>query len=75
MGPNATEVSAILAKYTGLTPAQVNASLAHVDAAERVDTGDIIHQVEWFKSQKMLKDDVKAEIVLDNSLVVPLPRR
>jgi NitT/TauT family transport system substrate-binding protein len=74
MGPTADEVTAILAKYTGLTPAQVNASIAHVDAQERVDTADIIHQVQWFQSQKMLKDDIKADTVMDNSLVVSLPK-
>ncbi|HEY3919607.1 MAG TPA: ABC transporter substrate-binding protein [Stellaceae bacterium] len=73
-GANEPEVTAILAKYTGLTEAQVRASIAHVDAAERVDTADIIHQVEWFKSQKMLKDDVKPDAVMDKSLVVPMPK-
>jgi NitT/TauT family transport system substrate-binding protein len=75
MGATADEVTGILAKYTGLTPAQVKASIAHVDAQERVDTADIIHQVEWFKSQKMLKDEIKADTVMDNSLVVPMPGR
>jgi NitT/TauT family transport system substrate-binding protein len=73
-GPNAAEVTAILAKYTGLTAEQVRASLAHVDAEERVDVADVIHQVEWFKSQKMLKDDVKGDAVMDSSLVVPMLR-
>ena len=70
MGPTADEVTGILAKYTGLTAAQVTASLAHVDAAERVDITDVIHQVQWFQSQKMLKEDIKADTVMDNSLVV-----
>jgi len=74
-GPNAEEAATIIAKYTGLTPQQVKASLAHVDAEERVDTKDIIHQVEWFKSQKMLKDDVNPPSVMDSSLVVPMPGR
>jgi NitT/TauT family transport system substrate-binding protein len=74
-GPTASEVTAILAKYTGLTPEQVRASLAHVDAQERVDVKDIIHQVEWFQSQKMVKEDVKAASVMDTSLVVPMPAR
>lgn len=74
-GPTAPEVTAILAKYTGLTPAQVEASIAYVDAGARVDVADIIHQVDWFKSQKMLKDDVKGEAVMDSSLVVPMPPR
>jgi NitT/TauT family transport system substrate-binding protein len=74
-GPTAPEVTAILAKYTGLTPEQVKASLAHVDAQERVDVKDIIHQVEWFQSQKMVKEDVKPVAVMDSKLVVPMPGR
>jgi len=74
-GPNAAEVTGILAKYTGLTAEQVKASLAHVDAGERVDVKDIIHQVEWFQSQKMVKEDVKPASVMDSSLVVPIPGR
>jgi NitT/TauT family transport system substrate-binding protein len=74
-GPTAGEVTGILAKYTGLTDAQVKASLAHVDAEERVDVKDIIHQVEWFQSQKMVKEDVKPASVMDSSLVVPMPGR
>ncbi len=72
-GPNAAEASAIIAKYTGLTPEQVKASLAYVDGDARVDTADIIHQVEWFQSQKMLKEDVKPAAVMDSSLVVAMP--
>jgi NitT/TauT family transport system substrate-binding protein len=72
-GANAAEVAAILAKYTGLTPEQVKASLAYVDGDARVDVADIVHQVEWFKSQKMLKDDVKGDAVMDSGLVVPMP--
>ena len=74
-GPNAPEVTAILAKYTGLTPERVKASLAHVDAQERVDVKDIIHQVEWFQSQKMVKEDVKPVRVMDSNLIVPIPGR
>jgi NitT/TauT family transport system substrate-binding protein len=74
-GPTAAEVTGILAKYTGLTEEQVKASLAHVDAQERVDVKDIIHQVEWFQSQKMVKDDVKPASVMDSSLVVAMPGR
>jgi NitT/TauT family transport system substrate-binding protein len=74
-GPTAAEASAIIAKYAGLTPQQVKASLAYVDADARVDTADIIHQVEWFKSQKMLKDEVQPAAVMDRSLVVAMPSR
>jgi NitT/TauT family transport system substrate-binding protein len=74
-GANAAEVTGILAKYTGLKPEQVTASLAYVDADARVDIDDIHHQVDWFKSQKMLKDDVRGDAVIDMSLVTPMPQR
>jgi NitT/TauT family transport system substrate-binding protein len=72
-GPNADEVTGILVKYTGLTAEQVKASLAYIDGDARVDKADVIHQVEWFKAQKMLKDDIKPASVMDDSLVVPMP--
>jgi NitT/TauT family transport system substrate-binding protein len=74
-GPNAAEATAIIGKYTGLNAEQVKASLAYVDGDARVDTADIVHQVEWFQSQKMLKDEVKPDSVMDSALVVPMPRR
>lgn len=73
-GATEPEVTAILAKYTGLAPEQVKRSIAYVDGAARLDVKDILHQVEWFKSQKMLKDEVSGDAVMDKSYVVALPR-
>ncbi len=74
-GPNAAEVLAILSKYTGQPPEQIKLSVAYVDGDARIDVKDIYHQIEWFKQQKMLKDDVDAAKVMDMKYVVPLPGR
>jgi NitT/TauT family transport system substrate-binding protein len=74
-GPNAAEVLAILSKYTGQPPEQIKLSVAYVDGDARVDVKDIYHQIEWFKQQKMLKDDVDPAKVMDMKYVVPLPGR
>ncbi|HEV8015023.1 MAG TPA: ABC transporter substrate-binding protein [Stellaceae bacterium] len=74
-GPNADEVLAILAKYTGQPPEQIKLSVAYVDGDARVDVKDIRHQIEWFQEQKMLKDDVDPDKVMDMHYVVPLPGR
>ena len=72
-GPTAPEILAIIGKYTKQTPEQVNLSIAHIDAAARLDVADIRHQVEWFKSQKMLKDEIDANSVIDMRYVIALP--
>jgi NitT/TauT family transport system substrate-binding protein len=74
-GPNAAEILDILSKYTGQPPDQIKLSVAYVDGQARVDVKDIDHQIQWFKDQKMLKDDVDPAKVMDMKYVVPLPGR
>jgi NitT/TauT family transport system substrate-binding protein len=72
-GPGAAEALAILAKYTGQTEAQLRLGIAYVDPEGRLDVRDIRHQIEWFKSQNMLKKDVTADAFLDRRYTIPLP--
>ncbi len=74
-GPNVAEVLGILAKVTGQPPDQIKLSVAYVDGQARVDVTDIYHQIQWFKEQKMLKDDVDPAKVMDMKYIVPLPGR
>jgi len=71
-GPGAAEDLAILSKYTGQAPEKIRLSVAYVDRDARLDVKDILHQIAWFKSQKMLKDDIDGESVLDKRYIVPL---
>ncbi len=72
-GPNAQEVLAILAKYTGQAPEKIHLSVAYVERDARIDVKDILHQIAWFKSQKMLKDDIDGASVMDKRYIVPMP--
>ena len=73
-GPTAPEILAIIGKHTNQPPEQVKLSIAYVDADARLDVQDILHQVAWFKSQKMLKDEINGDSVMDKSYVIALPR-
>ena len=73
-GPDAKDVLAILAKFTGQSPEQIALSVAYVDGETRVDVKDILHQIAWFKSQKMLKDDIDGASVMDRRYILPLQR-
>ena len=72
-GPTAPEILAIIAKYVRQTPEQVRLSVAYIDADARLDVDDINHQVEWFKAQKMLKDDIDPKSVMDMRYLIARP--
>lgn len=73
-GPTAPEVLAIIAKYTGQPPALVSQGLGYLDAEERIDVGDILHQIAWYKSERLLKPEIDGASILDQRYVVPLPQ-
>jgi len=74
-GKEAPEILAILHKYTGQAPEQIAQAIPWVDGAARLDVADIVHQLEWFHTQGLLKGDVTAAQVIDARYVVALPHR
>lgn len=74
-GPGAPEMLEIIGKYTNQTSDKVRLSIAYVDADARLDVKDILHQVDWFKSQKMLKDEISGDAVMDKGYIIALPAR
>jgi NitT/TauT family transport system substrate-binding protein len=71
-GPNTAETVAIIAKYIEAPEPVVAQGLPFTDAEARLDTKDVVHQVEWYKSQGLLKDNVDANAVIDPRYVIPL---
>jgi NitT/TauT family transport system substrate-binding protein len=65
----------LIAKAIGQTPAQVRAAVPYMDRQARVDVGDVLHQIAWFKSQGMLKDNVDGDAIIDKRYVVPMPKK
>ena len=73
--PSAPAVLEIISKYIGQTPDQVRRAVPYIDRQIRVDVGDVMHQIAWFKSQGMLKDNVDGETIVDKRYVVPMPKK
>jgi NitT/TauT family transport system substrate-binding protein len=71
----APEVLAVISKYVGQSPEQLKLAMPFIDREARVDVKDIMHQIAWFKSQNMLKDNVSGDDIIDKRYVVPLPAR
>jgi NitT/TauT family transport system substrate-binding protein len=73
-GPTASEITAIIAKYNGLSIEQVGRAIAYVDPDARLDVRDVLHQIAWFKSQGMLKGEIDGDAIIDKRYVIPLPQ-
>jgi len=71
-GSTAPEVAAIIGKYTGLKPDQVALGIAYDDPDARLDVKDVLHQIDWFKAQGMIKGDFDPKSVIDMRYAIPL---
>ncbi len=72
-GEAAEKMLAIIAKYTGQTPAQAKLAISYVDREGRLDVKDVRHQIAWYKQQNMLKGAVESDMVIDKRYVTALP--
>ncbi len=71
--PTADAVLAIITKYTGQPGDQIEKALPFMDPEMRLDEKDVLRQIDWYKSQGMLKPNVDGSIMIDNRYAVPLP--
>ena len=72
-GPTAPAMYQILAKYTDVPVETMKIGLVHLDAQGRLNVADVMHQIEWYKSQGMVKPDVDGTKIVDKRYVVALP--
>ena len=72
-GPDANELLALLGKDIGLGVEDVKLGISYQDPDARLDVKDVLRQIDWFKSQGMIKPGVDAGAVIDTRYVVPLP--
>ena len=71
-GPTAPEVLSIIAKYTGQPVTRLKQAIAYIDPEGRLDLADLQRQIDWFRSQNMLKGDPKITDMIDRRVVIPL---
>lgn len=72
-GVQADAVAAIVAKYIDEPASVVSQGLPFVDVEARLDTKDIFHQIEWYKSQGLVKPDVAGRSIIDTRYATSLP--
>lgn len=72
-GPTASAVLAVMAKYTGQPAERLKQAIAYIDPEGRLDLKDMQRQIDWFRSQGLLKGAPKIEDMIDKRTVVPLP--
>ena len=72
-GPAAPAMYQLLAKYTSVPVETMKIGLVHLDAQGRLNVADVMHQIEWYKSQGMVKPEVDGTKIIDKRYVVALP--
>ena len=69
----APEMLQIFARWTKQPIDQLERAMPYIDAEARLDVKDVLHQIAWFKSHNMLKEEMKGEEMIDTRYVVALP--
>jgi NitT/TauT family transport system substrate-binding protein len=72
-GPLAPTIMAIMSKFTRVPEKQLAQAIPYLDAQGRVDEADIQRQIEWYKSQHLLKSEVKAKAIVDTRYALLAP--
>jgi NitT/TauT family transport system substrate-binding protein len=74
-GPAAPEILAIIAKYTGQPPEQVNETISYYDREGALDVKDVLHQIAWYKAQNLLKGPIDGDALIDKRYAIASPAR
>ena len=61
-----------MSRFTGLSPEELLRVVPYADAEGRISTADVARMIAWFKSQNLIKGDVKAEELIDARYALPL---
>jgi NitT/TauT family transport system substrate-binding protein len=74
-GAEAPELLALIGKDLGMKVEDVSLGTAYLDPEARLDTKDVLRQIDWFRAQGMVKPGIDAKAVIDARYVVPLPEK
>jgi NitT/TauT family transport system substrate-binding protein len=72
-GPLAATILPVMAEFTHVTPAEFARATPFSDPQGRLDPIDIDQQIAWYKSQGLLKADVKAADIVDKRYALIMP--
>jgi len=71
-GPTAPAILAIMSKALNQPVAQLEQAISFDDPDAKLDVQDVMHQIDWFKSQNMLPANADGEKMIDKRYAVPL---
>jgi NitT/TauT family transport system substrate-binding protein len=71
-GPTAPAVLAIMSKYLGVPPKDLDTQIPYVDPQLGLDVKDMARQIDWYRSQGMVKGDITIDKLVDKRYGVPL---
>ncbi len=71
-GATASEVFVIESKYLGQPPEILKSGVAYYDPDLRLDVKDILHQIDWYKSQGFVKAQVDGNAMIDQRSAISL---
>jgi NitT/TauT family transport system substrate-binding protein len=69
----AQEDLALIAKHLNQPIDQVRSAITYMDPEARLDVKDVLHQIDWYAAQKLTKDKVDGEKLIDRRYVTALP--
>lgn len=72
-GPTAPDILAIISKYTGESIERTRLAIAYAPANGGLGEADILRQIDWFKTQGLLKNPVDGNEVIDRRYAIDLP--
>ena len=71
-GPGAPAALAVMVKYLGGTTADLDTQIPYVDPQLGLDVRDMARQIDWYRSQGMVKGDISLDKLIDKRYGVPL---
>ena len=71
-GPGASAALAVMVKYLGGTAADLDTQIPYVDPHLGLDVKDMARQIDWYRSQGMVKGDIALDKLIDKRYGVPL---
>ena len=74
-GPNVDEITGIVSSYVHLPPDQVKVAMGYTDPDLRINEADVARQIDWYRSQGMIKGDFGVDQVIDKRYAVALPAK
>ncbi len=74
-GPDAPAMLELLSKFTSIPAPMIDRATPYLDSESRVVLDDLAHQIAWYKSQNLMKADLKPEQFVDKRYAKLMPAK